>query len=203
MNGKYYYWYFTKALNNTVCDSIIKLGLSSKLEEGSIGGEKFAKDKKSFRRKIRNSNITWLNDLWLYRYIHPYLNIANKNAGWNFQWNYSEHFQFTKYKKNQFYDWHRDSWDGVYEKKDDINFNGKIRKLSAICSLVEPEDFKGGELLFQPRDQTDPTIVQECKEILPRGSIIVFPSFVYHKVNPVTKGTRYSLVSWHLGEPFK
>jgi PKHD-type hydroxylase len=196
MMGKYFYWYFDKALSNTICDTIIKLGKNNKFDKGKIGGD-------GYNKKIRNSNITWLNDKWLYRYIHPYLNIANKNAGWNYQWNYSEDFQLTKYKKNQFYDWHKDSWDKPYQNHKVTNFNGRIRKLSAICSLVEPKDFKGGELLFQPRDQRDPTIVQECKEILPRGSIVVFPSFVYHKVNPVTKGTRYSLVSWHLGEPFK
>ena len=43
----------------------------------------------------------------------------------------------------------------------------------------------------------------QCKEILPKGSIIVFPSFVWHRVKPVTSGTRYSLVVWHLGRPFK
>ena len=116
---------------------------------------------------------------------------------------YSEMFQFTEYKKNQFYSWHRDSWDGPYKDHNNKNFNGKIRKLSVICSLVEPSDFKGGELLFQPRDQTNSDITIECKEILPRGSIVVFPSYVFHKVNPVTKGKRYSLVSWNLGVPFK
>ena len=44
---------------------------------------------------------------------------------------------------------------------------------------------------------------KQCQEILPKGSIIVFPSFVWHRVKPVRKGTRYSLVVWHLGEPFK
>ena len=44
---------------------------------------------------------------------------------------------------------------------------------------------------------------RECTEIRPRGSIIVFPSFVWHRVNPVTRGTRYSLVMWNLGWPFK
>jgi hypothetical protein len=40
-------------------------------------------------------------------------------------------------------------------------------------------------------------------EILPKGSIIVFPSFLWHRVKPVTRGVRYSLVLWHLGYPFK
>ena len=43
----------------------------------------------------------------------------------------------------------------------------------------------------------------ECVEIRPQGSIIVFPSYVYHQVTPVTSGTRYSLVLWSLGQPFK
>jgi len=42
-----------------------------------------------------------------------------------------------------------------------------------------------------------------CTEILPRGSIVVFPSHVWHRVRPVTKGVRYSLVIWNLGYPFK
>ena len=45
--------------------------------------------------------------------------------------------------------------------------------------------------------------VLTVKEILPKGSIVVFPSFVWHRVQPVTKGTRYSLVIWNLGYPFK
>ena len=41
------------------------------------------------------------------------------------------------------------------------------------------------------------------KEVVPRGSIVVFPSFLYHEVKPITKGTRYSLVVWFIGKPFK
>jgi len=42
-----------------------------------------------------------------------------------------------------------------------------------------------------------------CKEIKPKGSVVVFPSFVWHRVKPVTAGTRYSLVIWNLGWPFR
>ena len=42
-----------------------------------------------------------------------------------------------------------------------------------------------------------------CTEIRPQGSVIVFPSFVWHRVTPVTKGTRYSLVLWTCGQPFR
>ena len=43
----------------------------------------------------------------------------------------------------------------------------------------------------------------QCKEILPKGSIVIFPSYIWHRVSPVTKGTRLSLVQWNLGPGFK
>jgi len=42
-----------------------------------------------------------------------------------------------------------------------------------------------------------------CEEIKEQGSVVIFPSFTFHRVTPVTKGTRYSLVSWSVGNPWK
>ena len=68
-------------------------------------------------------------------------------------------------------------------------------------------EYEGGNLEFDFRKVFDfesrKKHIRECTEIRPRGSIIVFPSFVWHRVNPVTRGTRYSLVMWNLGWPFK
>jgi hypothetical protein len=49
--------------------------------------------------------------------LHPYIHQANRNAGWNFEWDWSESCQFTKYKLNQYYDWHCDSWDKPYDRR--------------------------------------------------------------------------------------
>jgi PKHD-type hydroxylase len=49
----------------------------------------------------------------------------------------------------------------------------------------------------------DKKSIRKCAEISQRGSIVVFPSHVWHRVKPVTKGIRYSLVIWNLGYPFK
>ena len=57
--------------------------------------------------------------------------------------------------------------------------------------------------MFDYGHHTDEDRFYECKEIRPQGSMIVFPSYTYHCVTPVTKGTRYSLVLWANGEPFK
>ena len=72
-------------------------------------------------------------------------------------------------------------------------------------SLSDEKDYKGGELEFDLRnkdpDQKRNTMI--CKEIKSKGSLVVFPSFVWHRVKPVKKGSRYSLVIWNLGYPFQ
>ena len=128
-------------------------------------------------------------------------------ANWNFEWDWSEQLQFTKYKLNQYYDWHNDSHKFIYDDKNK-NTYGKIRKLSMTCQLTDGSEYDGGELEFDFRNY-DPNMREEvkhlrkAKEILPKGSIIVFPSFVWHRIKPITKGVRYSLVMWSLGYPFK
>ena len=217
MNLSNYYWYFKSAIPPKICDDIIKYGLSHQEDLAIVGeqGQKRNLKKQPLKeeeiidlKKKRNSNIVWLNDKWIYKEIHPYVHEANKLAGWNFDWNFSESCQFTKYKLNQYYDWHCDSWDVPYNKPEDPNSHGKIRKLSMTCQLTDGSEYQGGELQFDCRNY-DPHMRDEdkhlltVKEILPKGSIVVFPSFVWHRVQPVTRGTRYSLVVWHLGYPFK
>ena len=206
-----YFWYFKSAIPTRICDNIIKHGLSKKerlARTGSFSKKKLSTDEVKDMKKKRNSDITWLNDTWIYKEIHPYVHIANKNAGWNFDWNFSESCQFTKYKLNQYYDWHCDSWDKPYDKPDDKNTHGKIRKLSMTCQLTDGSEYEGGELEFDfrnyaPHMRDEAKHLIKIKEILPKGSIVVFPSELWHRVKPVTKGIRYSLVVWHLGYPFK
>ena len=209
MNLSNYYWYFKSALTPRFCDDVIQYGLSQAevmARTGGYGDKELSKEEIKDLKRKRNSDLVWLNDTWIYKEIHPYVREANHKAGWNFDWERSESCQFTKYKLNQYYDWHCDSWDKPYDKEGPDK--GKIRKLSMTCQLTDGSEYKGGELEFDFRNY-DPYAREEhkhCKkavEILPKGSIIVFPSFVWHRVKPVTQGTRYSLVVWHLGYPFK
>jgi len=212
MNLQNYYYYFQSALTPRFCDELIKYGKSQQEQLALTGGQtdkvnkgKPLDDKDIIDlKKKRDSNIVWLNDRWIYKEIQPFIHQANRLAGWNFDWDFSESCQFTKYKLNQFYDWHCDSWESAYANKDNPDTFGKIRKLSVTCSLSSPEDYEGGELEFDFRNMDpDKQSVRKCAEIKPRGSIVVFPSHVWHRVKPVTKGTRYSLVIWNLGYPFK
>ena len=213
MNLEYYYWYFQSAIPPKICDDIIKYGLNHQEEIALTGGiqdkkakkgEKLTEEELKDLSKKRKSNIVWMNDRWIYREIQPYINQANASAGWDFEWDWSESCQFTKYKLNQFYDWHCDSWDKPYDKPKDPNSHGKVRKLSCTVSLSDETEYEGGDFEFDFRNTDDGSNQpQVCKEIRPKGSVVVFPSFVWHRVNPVTSGTRYSLVIWNLGWPFR
>jgi PKHD-type hydroxylase len=209
MNLENYYWYFTGALSPLFCDELLKYG---KMHQEKIaltgdfsGKENLNKKELKNLQKIRNSNIAWLSDRWIYNEIQPYVDKANEQAKWNFQWDYSEACQFTKYGADQYYGWHCDSNNQPYNKPEDLNLHGKIRKLSVTCSLSDPSEYEGGELEFNFNNpqKFKKENIRKCKEILPRGSIVVFPSFVWHRVAPVKKGIRYSLVIWNLGHPFK
>jgi PKHD-type hydroxylase len=175
-------WVFEKEFNNYFCDDVIKLGNQTNKKTGLIDNNIIPS------KKIRDSNICFFNDFWIQQWFDNYFHIANKNAGWNFQFNSYESFQFTEYKKNQHYGWHVDGF--VHESN--------IRKLSGIILLSDPEDYVGGEIKFMTGKDRYINLGKK-----PKGTIIIFPSFVYHKVNPVKNGTRYSLVIWANGENSK
>ena len=205
MNTSNYYWWFKSAIPPKICDDIVKYALQKK-ETIALTGD-FDSNKKLTKKDVKNlqkkrkSDLVWLDEKWIYKEVQPYVHAANRMAGWNFEWDRSESCQFTKYKHNQYYDWHCDAWDKPYNKPNTPE-HGKIRKLSMTCQLTDGSEYEGGELEFDFRNKEKTQIIQ-AKQILSKGSIIVFPSFVWHRVKPVTKGIRYSLVMWNLGYPFK
>ena len=197
------FYYFKEALSEKLCDDIIQIAMDDK-PDVAVTGLKIRNDEdaKNLLQK-RDSYITWLNEEWIYKEIRPYVHRANKLAGWNFDIVDSEPCQFTIYNEGQYYGWHTDSSGWYYEKEKQ---NGLIRKLSVTVSLSDPEDYEGGLLEFDTRIHDEPDskhYIVPCKQILPKGSICVFPSFTYHRVSPVTKGRRLSLVQWNLGPEWR
>lgn len=199
MYFNYKYWYFKNFISNKDCKKIIDLGKNQKLNFAKIGPQGSQNSK---NKKIRNSKISWLTDKWIYNLFNQAVNYANEKSGWNFDTDWNESIQFTTYKKQGFYSWHYDIFPKLIEDKDK-NFNNKQRKLSMTCLLNDPKEYEGGDFMLQWIDDHGKLIQHKVKELDTVGSIIVFPSFLSHKVEPVTKGTRYSAVMWRLGPKFK
>jgi PKHD-type hydroxylase len=94
--------------------------------------------------------------------------------------------QFTRYQApGEHYEWHIDR-----------GMQTGTRKLSLSLQLSDPDDYEGGDL--EMWFGGEPT-----KASRERGMMTFFPSYVMHRVTPVTKGVRYSLVCWISGPPFK
>ena len=191
LSNKNSWWAFESVLSKKFCNEVIEYGNQQKHLSGAVG-----KTKGNVDLRIRNSQIAWLNDPWIYKEIIPFIKLANKNAEWNYSFHGQENMQFTKYSDNQYYGWHKDEWDEKNEK------TNSVRKLSVTCALNDGNEYEGGNLEFQYRDYEN--IQNEfCYFTKKQGSIVVFPSYVYHRVTPVLTGTRYSLVIWTLGESWK
>lgn len=258
---KYNYWYFLSAIPPYICNQIIEAGLTAMAESEKLYGKSAsiastgdwkqkigdhqqpansssisALNKKGIdfeNAYVRDSNVAWLNDIKIYEILWPFIKQANESAGWNFDWDYTEDLQFTKYSPGQFYGWHTDSGSEPYRlfdpENDEYHKNsdgsialdsfgkplpekqfttdnprlvGKIRKLSVTMSLNDPKEYTGGNLRFDLGPHRKDRY-HTCTEIRPQGSIVVFPSHLYHQVTPVKTGTRYSLVAWNLGKSFK
>ena len=191
------YVFWPEALPISLCDQIVKYGTQQPTE-----GAKLGVSTKAAPKEIRDSTVSFLNALWILDWIKEPLDKANRDI---FKFNLSnlEEFQFTQYKKGQFYDWHVDQHHLPYEKHAS-NYDGKVRKLSLTINLSDPKSYEGGNFMFDYRDKPEkPSNVETCTILRNQGTIVVFPSFVFHKVSPVTKGTRHSLVNWTIGAPWK
>lgn len=97
-----------------------------------------------------------------------------------------EPLQLASYGEGDFFDWHLDFGVGA----------SSVRKLSLSVQLSEPDEYEGGDLEFKINNKT----VKAPRE---RGNVIIFPSFIMHRVSPITKGQRKSIVGWISGPPYR
>ena len=91
--------------------------------------------------------------------------------------------------------------DSHFKPYQNNEYHGLTRKLSMTLTLNDGDEYEGGDLQFNRNSPNDKELLQN-EHARKKGTITVFPSFVYHIVTPVKKGTRYSLVAWVLGKPF-
>lgn len=163
----------------------------NRYDEGKVGGGKDG----GYVPQIRRSLISWLNPTdksieFFYQKIMQAFNDVNRS---NFRYSLSgiEQTQFTKYVEDDqsFYNWHKDEEPTGFKQ-------GPTRKLSGVLFLSDPKDYEGGDL--QICNGPEDIITIEPK----KGRMVFFPSFTIHKVNPVTKGVRYTAVNWARGPAF-
>ena len=142
---------------------------------------------KSIQKK-RSSKIYWINESWVQKLLWEYILEANKKTFHVDVINKSE-IQFTEYRSHEGgkYDWHHD-----------VNWNaqeGLDRKLSISIQLSDKTDYLGGDFEFEEINSS-----MDFKGI---GTVIIFPSYLRHRVTLVTSGTRRSLVAWFYGPSWK
>ena len=204
------WYYFTAVIDPEVCRKIIDLAgddfAEAKVDtkRGITEQERITgiKPKIGKDESIRISNVKWLTDQWLYDLVWPYMQSANEKSGWKFDIRGAESLQLTRYTPGGFYSWHRDGKSdhlSAYNNPANKFLHGHVRKLS--MTLLLNNDFEGGEFEFSSYNKGEQSVNQP--EFNKPGSIIFFPSFMEHRVAPVTRGVRYSLVCWMLGPPFK
>jgi len=140
---------------------------------------------------IRESEIKWMHSddksFWVYEKLSQYIQQAN-NALWKFNLqSIVDSIQYTVYYEGGgHYDWHVDIGPGL------INH----RKISLTIQLSDSNEYEGGDLEIWTGGDFK-TIERK------QGCAILFPSFLMHRITPITKGIRRSLVLWVGGESYK
>jgi PKHD-type hydroxylase len=170
-------------------DHIVSLGQQLMPQKATIGGYQTDQD----YSHIRSSLTSWIpvaeHTQWIYNRMASVLRTLN---GEHFRfdlWGFAEQMQFTEYQAAQtgHYDWHLDAG---------AEHNYPPRKLSLVLQLSDPDQYEGGDLQVL-KGHAPESVFRE------RGLIAAFPSFLLHRVTPVTSGVRHSLVSWVCGPAFR
>lgn len=141
---------------------------------------------------IRSNSVYSIDNADFKTLILGWVQKANEEKGWNFDIDGLENLQLSKYKEGEKYSWHMD-----------IRPSDPMRKLT--FNVLLNSDFEGGDFQFSWGTPSAPykKRVKAAPQLKIPGRMGVFPSYYYHRITPVTSGTRYSLQGWATGPPFK
>jgi len=171
------------------CQMIIEAGRAEPKQDAYVGNKKGIKGGE-LDTKTRTSHISWIPFKKLpemYKDIEKIMKTTNGNHFGFDGMQIIEPAQYTEYPEGGFYDWHIDN---------DLECSKEppVRKISMTCLLSPKNEFEGGDLELMKEGQIAK---------LEQGHAIFFASFIRHRVAPVIRGTRKSLVMWFGGPPFK
>jgi PKHD-type hydroxylase len=190
--GEHPYVSWQNGFSDDEIDQIVEIGESLPKIKATVG--------QGFdNKKIRRSNTSWVaehNCPWLYERLGFIVQQLNGQFYDYDLWGFHEDMQYTTYTSEDkgFYDWHQDNMGPTV---DENNVDKRLpRKFSISLQLSDPKEYKGGDLLIKSGQM--PLKMSKSK-----GLVVAFPSFMLHKVTPVTEGIRRSLVVWVTGPAFK
>jgi len=171
------------------CQMIINAGRSEPKNNAEVGSSQGIKGG-VYDTKTRTSHISWIpfkKMTNMYKDIEKIMKTTNGNHFGFEGMQITEMAQYTEYPEGGFYDWHTDN---------DVNCANEppVRKISMTILLSPENEFEGGDLELVKEGQSAK---------IKQGQAIFFASFIRHRVAPVTRGTRKSLVMWFGGTPFK
>ena len=169
------------------CRQIIDCGRRQKPQKAQVGMNKPGGGIDTNKRVTTISWIPFKEMEPMYNQINNFIQKANLNHFGFDDIQITEQAQFTEYPEGGFYDWHMDS---------DVNMKHEppVRKISMTLLLSPENQFEGGDLELMASGK---------KAKLKQGHAVIFASFLNHRVAPVTRGVRQSLVMWFGGKPFK
>lgn len=189
MNQLWQFWHAN--LNDTIISNICQIGDQYPIANAGLGF-----DGGTANNDFRSSEIRWIDpnheqSKFIVDMLWYFGREANRNS-FGFDIDYLPDIQYTKYSadENGKYDWHCDTFWG--------NPSAYDRKLSIVIQLTDPSEYEGGDFEI---DHMHPQLPAD--QIKAKGTVIVFPSFINHRVTPVTSGVRRSLVSWIQGPKFR
>ena len=169
------------------CQMIINCGRRQKPQKAQVGMNKPEGGLDTNKRVTTISWIPFEEMKPMYDQVNTFIQQANENHFGFGDIQITEQAQFTEYPEGGFYDWHMDC---------DVNMTHEppVRKISMTLLLNDPSEFEGGDLELMAPDK---------KAKLKQGHAVMFASFLNHRVAPVTRGVRQSLVMWFGGKPFR
>jgi len=198
----YPYVYWDNLFDETELQKVIDYCETLEKMDGTTVGKDGKQDTND---EARRSTIAWgrpdKDNQWIFDRLLYVADNLNRRF-YEFDLNGFETFQYTTYqagkkgKENQKYDSHMDTILGLDKPIDMF----ETRKLSLSLILSDPSDYEGGEFCIQTGSPEEEKLVK-MEQV--KGRVLAFPSFMIHKVKPVTKGTRRSIVVWVEGPKFK
>ena len=169
------------------CRQVIECGRRQKPQKAQVG---INKPEGGLDTKKRVTTISWIpfdEMKEMYDQVNSFIQKANRNHFGFEDVHVTEQAQFTEYPVGGFYDWHMDT-------DVSMQYEPPVRKISMTLLLSPENQFEGGDLEL---------MAQGKRASLKQGHAIIFASFLQHRVAPVTRGVRQSLVMWFGGTPFK